>query len=919
MALPLPPRMLFGLEGRLRPVLEAFRRGERLITLTGPAGIGKTTLALAVLERSPALGEADGAVDGVFVDLVEARTVADLVASVIDALGLEPALASGDEAAAVHAVGDALDRRGPTTLVLDNFEQLVPHGVDAVRTWATRARRTRWLVTTRHRLRAPIEHVVEVPALRRAGAGEDPATDEGVQLLMERAFGDDGAGAARPEALAGIVARLEHNPLAIELAASRLVLLGPRELEARLADPFALLTDESGLRPARHGSLERAVACTWHLLGERERRVLRRCSVFRGGFTVDAAERVVGDDLEGDLLGCLVGLRDKSWLRVRPGTEARPRLDLYVAVRALVARDLAGEERAACRTRHTRTFVERAEARVLELERAPDPEVLEDVRTERPNLRGAVEWAVARAAEGDEEMAALAVRGLLAWSTSLRITGPLDAAVAVLDERTPSLWDRLSASARARLLCARIHAERRVGRWDDAVADGERAYELALESDDEVILGAAALQLGLSAARTRPPETSERLLRESLAIHRRTGNLIAEGFSHTGLALVARERGEHGEAIEHVERAIEAMRRADATRPIALLLNNLGSLHLGVGHHEEAERCFQEAARLEESIGDQVSLAMALMNSGLLAYLRGAEEDALRTMAEAAARAERVGAEVAFRNAVGYAAVMHMARGEDETARSGFARSLEGARGAAQPKCARLFESCALLLDGLADGPDRAARALEGFLASAPTDDPLTSALLRTQRAWIDIARARRAREAKAPNEALAAREAALERLRAMSTAVGSHAGWTERSADAALLVRALRTHLERTLPPLDTESSDAILRVHPEGEWFRPPHGVPVDCRRRRVVKRILSALARARVREPGAVLSPEALIGAGWPDERFVESSAKNRLHVTLATLRKLGLSSVLESHEAGYRLDPEVPTELREEALT
>ncbi|HJL17930.1 MAG TPA: hypothetical protein RMH99_19855 [Sandaracinaceae bacterium LLY-WYZ-13_1] len=64
------------------------------------------------------------------------------------------------------------------------------------------------------------------------------------------------------------------------------------------------------------------------------------------------------------------------------------------------------------------------------------------------------------------------------------------------------------------------------------------------------------------------------------------------------------------------------------------------------------------------------------------------------------------------------------------------------------------------------------------------------------------------------------------------------------------------------------------------KGEWSRPPHGVPVDCRRRRVVKRILSALARARVREPGAVLSPEALIGASWPDERFVERSAKNRL---------------------------------------
>jgi len=151
--------------------------------------------------------------------------------------------------------------------------------------------------------------------------------------------------------------------------------------------------------------------------------------------------------------------------------------------------------------------------------------------------------------------------------------------------------------------------------------------------------------------------------------------------------------------------------------------------------------------------------------------------------------------------------------------------------------------------------------------------------------------------------------------MRGLTTQPRGARPWVASSTDAALVESAFRRHVERFFPPLFAPDDGTPLVVHPDGDWFRPPHGERVDCRRRRVIKRLLSALVRVRLDDPGAHLRGVELVAASWPGERMGESSARNRLHVAVATLRRLGLDRVLQSEEGGYRLDPEVPVIRRE----
>ncbi|MEZ4340383.1 MAG: helix-turn-helix domain-containing protein [Sandaracinaceae bacterium] len=125
-------------------------------------------------------------------------------------------------------------------------------------------------------------------------------------------------------------------------------------------------------------------------------------------------------------------------------------------------------------------------------------------------------------------------------------------------------------------------------------------------------------------------------------------------------------------------------------------------------------------------------------------------------------------------------------------------------------------------------------------------------------------------------------------------------------SADVRIALRIVR-HAMNALDEAG-ESEDA-LRVDPSGAWFEAPGGARVDCRRRQALRRILVRLARQRVQQPGTPIPADALIAAGWPDERMSTASAQNRLYVTINRLRQLGLGEHLQLVEGGYRLDPDL----------
>ncbi|GAA1023852.1 AfsR family transcriptional regulator [Acrocarpospora pleiomorpha] len=280
---------LLGRDDDLRRV-RALLSASRVVSILGPGGLGKTRLAHAVAREAP-----QPVVH--VVELVGVTAPEDLVGEVGSALGVRDSVTgrrtlTPQQRADVRArIAQQLDL-APTLLVLDNCEHLVDAVADLVAYLTATTRELRVLTTTRSPLAIAAERVYPLPQL---------GTGDAVELFRDRAT------AARPNVhldeddVRAVVARLDGLPLAIELAAAKVRVMSPVEIARRLEDRFSLLRGGDRSAPSRHQTLLAVIDWSWNLLGERQRRALRRLSAFPDGFVLDAAEEVLGDDALGDV------------------------------------------------------------------------------------------------------------------------------------------------------------------------------------------------------------------------------------------------------------------------------------------------------------------------------------------------------------------------------------------------------------------------------------------------------------------------------------------------------------------------------------------------------------------------------------------------------------------------------------------
>ncbi|QES39112.1 AfsR family transcriptional regulator [Streptomyces venezuelae] len=413
------PTPLTALIGRDRAVADVggLLGSARLVTLTGPGGVGKTRLALeaaARLAKSPD--------DVRLVELAALRgdsTLADLAVSVSTALGLRDDAPTGVPAAAPATPLDRLttalrDRR--TLLVLDNCEQVVEEAAALADALLRAAPGLRVLATSQEPLGLTGETVFLVEPL--------PAADA-VQLFAARAAAAAPGfslvpGSDDEAAVAEICRRLDGIPLALELAATRVRALGVRELADRLGDRFRLLTSGQRGAPARQQTLRAMIDWSWELLTAPERIVLRRLAVHRDGCTLDAAEAVcAGDGVTRDeVLDLVTRLVDRSLVVMAPGPAGTaPRYRLLESVSAYAMERLdALEDHVAVRERHLHHYLDLAERAEPRLRDDGQRVWLARLDAEAANLRAALDEATRRPSGGEAVRLATA----LTWWWLLR-------------------------------------------------------------------------------------------------------------------------------------------------------------------------------------------------------------------------------------------------------------------------------------------------------------------------------------------------------------------------------------------------------------------------------------------------------------------------------------------------------------------
>jgi len=482
-----PPTSFVGRDDDLAGVLKRLA-AERLVTLTGPGGVGKTRLAT---EAAAGLD-----VPAWLVELAPVTDPAEVPYAALDALGLrERSIArradtAGDAAGRLCAFLTGQD----AVLVLDNCE----HVIDAAAALAARlladCTRVRILATSREPLRIPGEALQLVAPLAIPRETDGPAVTSGnpaVRLLADRAAAVlDGfeVSAANAAAVARICRTLDGMPLAIELAAPWLRTLTPAQLAERLDDRFALLTGGSRIALPRHQTLRAVVDWSWNLLSEQERTLARRLAAFPAEATLAAAERVCAGQLPGLTVGAvlptLAGLVGKSILaRAGTGEDGEARYRMLDTVRAYGLQRLAeaGEE-PQIRDAAARYYLDLVESVDPLLRTSAQARWFRALTAEQDNINAAIRWVTAK---GDAASALRFVRSL-GYYWVQRGHGEADALCrAVLTMAPPPLTREL---AEARVICALLAAG---WMWDIESVRGPLTAALAAlaEFDDDSAAG----------------------------------------------------------------------------------------------------------------------------------------------------------------------------------------------------------------------------------------------------------------------------------------------------------------------------------------------------------------------------------------------------------------------------------------------
>jgi predicted ATPase len=613
------PRQVTSFVGRARDVdeLASLLRKNRLVTVVGTGGLGKTRLSLQV-----AAGVLDDFADGVWLvelaPLSDPRLVAQAVATVLG-VKEEPSR-SMSESLARHCA----DRK--LLLILDNCEHLLAACADFASHLLQAAAELTILASSRERLNIRGETTYSlaplfVPDVGTRASLETLVRSDAVRLFIERAVAAQPSFRVTEENASRVVeicSRLDGIPLAIELAAARMRAVPIDVIATRLDDRFRLLTGGDRAALPRQQTLRALIDWSYELLTEPERTLFRRLAVFAGGFTVEAAESVAADEhlSGGDVLDLLAHLVEKSLVMLDANGE---RYRILETVREYATDRLGSSaEGQEARNRHLRYYVSLIEAAIPEFYGRSQGQWLARIDSERENILAAHAWC-ARAHEG-VELGLRLVAMKFYW----------------INRGLPGLGFRLGAEALART-----------------------------QADDRSVLRCHALaDTGVMACYMGHYGEGRTYLEESLAIARVLQSTRRVASALQPLALACLGEGDLASARRHLEEALALAREGTDWHQLAAALNAMAQLHRTQNELDAAIPLYEQVLGLAREAGDRETIAIALLNLAMATAGSSADDQVPTMLLEALAIAGEIGSKPVAQSVLEVSAGLAASRGD---------------------------------------------------------------------------------------------------------------------------------------------------------------------------------------------------------------------------------------------------------------